>query len=332
MIALHLISVLLLVATVALKIDAEPYDRDVVFEGAIDQVISASKLDQYYKSLGEVLGNKNKQIVDEVDIYEVVGQVKRIFQEWESSFILSKLLNQKPSEEAIELFSSLPSGIVQCDFRGYLILASNYAAAIGDLRHLNPTDQIKSSVRAAIQEHGIICGGEYFQRFMDKYNGMSPEVMDGLKLLLNCELLDKIFAKDLKSALRTTNLLAKFKSSWGSALLDRIASVVDGGQEAKYLRSVPSGASLEGKKSEFEVNIVDRYLIKPCRSFVFEFNDILEPAKLDLTLGDSFITVINPNHSVLLRDTWKRYLVCNMVNLNFSMVTRELISLARKKL
>lgn len=296
-------------AALLIGVSAEPYDRDIVFEGAIGQVRAAWQLSEHYKSLGEALGDKKKTIEDEADIYEVVAEVRSKMEKWDSSPIWSKLLTQKPPENAIKLFASLPSGIVQCNFQGYLNLASNYAAAIGNDRRLSPTDQIRSSVVAAIESHGLICGQEYSKSFKAKYEEIDPGLLDRLKQVLNNDLLDIVFPKDLREALRKTDLLGDFRSRWSKNLLDRLVTA-----------SSPSE-----RKSNFETGVVNKYLISPCRQLVFELNDVFEPAKLDMALDDSFIKQVNPDHSVLMRDAWKRYLICNMINLNAAQVGRELI-------
>lgn len=329
--AFRLVIIILAVAVVAPQSKADPYDRDIVLEGAIEHVAASSSMANHYSSLGAVLGNKNKHIRDEMDIYEVVGEVRKIMDKWDSTFVLAKLMTQKPPEEAIQLFGQLPAGIIQCNFDGYTILARNYAAAVGNERLLKPTDKIKSSVLAAIQEHGRLCRSEYFQRFKDALEQIEPEEMDQLKGLLNYELLDKIFPKDLKGALRTTKLLEKFKKIVSLPLLLKLAELVKGRPEAKYLKSIPSDASLREKKSEFETNIVEKYLLEPCRTLIYAFSDVLEPAKLDLSSNDDILREINPEQSYLLRDYWKRYLFCSMLETNYIVVSQELASRARGK-
>lgn len=274
--------------------------------------------------LAKEIGNQLMPINSREDIYLCIENADRVIEKYIAMFssgrVTKKRIDERNSiERAAALLRALPSASESCNLISYLDLMAILKAAAGDLGLMQPTDQVRSSILAAIKLHRNHCSGSYHKRLLSALNEMDIAARESVVKILDLDLIERIFPgyshepMVLFEAKNTHETLMRISND----LLDKVVITMD----------------LADKDVIF-TEILSRRLLEPCELFLQPLEGILLPAKVDMALRDmTNISLIDPklNNRELI-DTWARFHICSSIHYNELAIVNALRSEFSRKI
>lgn len=295
---------------------SDPFD-----ELPMKQRTTAKGLRESFKQIDELLREKTDSFDFDVNI-KAANEMLQSQSGRLSSFFSSNAKNK----EALKLFVSLPRAAELCNFEGYEILAMNSIANQGKISE----SITKTALDYYAKVHASNCLFDYAEnlettmmedRLQETINSVN-DILFGLNVT-DVLMQSGSFKRDNQERPKTeliTTSIGSFKIQ-DSGLVKVLRSVEvqikDNSELEEAFYAIMEIVDKEKKfypPKNFDVKILNAYLMRPCKDYVDTFRDFFAPARLDMfthPVGQSLLPSKKDDKvDVLILDTWAKYRIC----------------------